>query len=271
MSFIFIYILLIFIFKPIMNDSPSQWGISFQDEATPIMIGIRDLYDNVLFYIIWIMIFVSYWIIVNILQKGSPIKPKDINHSSIVEFIWTIIPALILIIIAIPSFKLMYSMDEVIKPLITLKVLGNQWFWSYNILDTLGINVDFTSYPKLIDDLKKGEINLLEVDNRVLLPILTPIRVLVTSNDVIHSWAIPSFGVKIDAIPGRINHGLIYILREGVYYGQCSELCGQGHSYMPIVIEGVNIYNYINWLISFTEMKTEVFIKISKLLNEMIS
>ena len=161
----------------------------------------------------------------------------------------------------------MYSVDEVIKPLITLKVQGNQWYWTYNIVDTIGLNIEFTSYPKPTEDLKLGELRLLEVDNRVVLPILIPIRVLITASDVMHAWAIPSLGIKIDAIPGRINHGLIYILREGLYYGQCSELCGQGHAYMPIAVEGVKISNYINWLISFSEIEMPInkllkFIKI---------
>jgi cytochrome c oxidase subunit 2 len=255
----------------VYNDSPSRWQMIFQDEATPIMIGIRDLHDNILFYLIWILLFVAYWIIVNIVQRSTKIRSKDLNHSSIIEFIWTIIPALILIIIAIPSFQLLYSMDDIIKPLITLKVQGSQWFWTYNILDTIGINIDFTSYPKPIEDLEKGEINLLEVDNRVLLPILTPIRVLITANDVMHSWAVPSLGIKIDAIPGRTNHGFLYILREGVYYGQCSELCGQGHAYMPIVIEGVKLLDYVNWLISFSEIKTSTLIKVSNIFNNILN
>lgn len=249
----------------IKNDSNQLWQMTFQDEASPIMIGIRDLHDNILFYLIIIISFVGYFLLINIYQKGIRIRSKDLNHSSIVEFIWTIIPAIILIFIAIPSFKLLFTMDEVLKPIITLKIQGSQWFWSYSILDTIGINIDFLSYIK--DDLEKGELRLLEVDNRILLPINTPIRILVTSNDVMHAWAIPSLGVKIDAIPGRINHSLIYILREGVYYGQCSELCGQGHAYMPIVIEAVQIYEYISWLISNLDFNISKYIHLSKFLS----
>lgn len=251
----------------IYNDAGSLWQINLQEEGSPIMIGIRDLHDEIMYYIIIIIILVTYILGQNIItyknknEKGIEklnINSKDLNHSTIVELIWTIIPAIILILIAIPSFKLMYSIDEVIKPLITLKVQGNQWYWTYNIVDTIGLNIEFTSYPKGTEDLKIGELRLLEVDNRVILPILIPIRVLITASDVMHAWAIPSLGIKIDAIPGRINHGLIYILREGLYYGQCSELCGQGHAYMPIAIEGVKISNYINWLISFSESNLEL-------------
>lgn len=251
----------------IFNDSSSLAQIYFQDEATPIMIGIRDLHDTIIFYIIIILIIVSYFLIINILQKNNNIKSLDLNHNSIIEFIWTIIPALILILIAIPSFKLLYSMDEIAKPLITLKIQGSQWYWTYSIFDTIGFNIEFTSYPKLIEDLINGEINYLEVDNRILLPILIPIRVLVTANDVMHAWAIPSLGIKIDAIPGKINHGMIYILREGIYYGQCSELCGQGHGYMPIVIESVKQLDYINWLFTFTNLNFKDFIKFIKFIN----
>lgn len=250
----------------IYNDSSKIWQILFQEEATPIMIGIRDLHDNIMFYLIIILFFIGYFLIVNIFQLGLTIKSRDLNHSSIIEFIWTVIPSIILIIIAIPTFKLLYTMDEVLKPFITLKVQGNQWYWTYSILDTFGINIEFTSYPKI--DLKKGELNLLEVDNRILLPIYIPIRVLITGSDVMHAWAIPSLGIKIDAIPGRINHGLIYLLREGVFYGQCSELCGIGHAYMPIVIEGVKSYKYINWLFSFLDIKIEELMLLSKIITK---
>lgn len=263
-------ILLLVMMGEIYNDSSKKWQISLQDEATPVMIGIRDLHDNIMFYLLIVVLFVSYFIIYNILQKGSSIKSKDLNHSTIVEFIWTIIPAIILIFIGIPSFKLLYSMEDIIKPLITLKIQGNQWFWTYGILDNIGLNIDFTSYPKLTEDLEKGELRLLEVDNRVLLPIGVPIRLLVTASDVIHAWAVPSLGIKIDAIPGRINNGLLYLLREGVYYGQCSELCGQGHAYMPIVIEGVKNSRYINWLLSFSDIGLYDLIKISKVFNRLI-
>lgn len=181
--------------------------------------------------------------------KGYNLGVFTNNHYYFLEFIWTIIPAIILLIIAIPSFKVLYSDNlDILSPLVTLKVNGSQWYWTYSINDL--IDLEFTSYPKLVEDLDKGEIRWLEVDNRVLLPINTPIRVLISANDVMHAWALPALGIKIDAVPGRINHGLLYILKEGTYYGQCSELCGLGHSYMPIVVEAVRPLDYFTWLFS---------------------
>lgn len=254
----------------INNDYNKLWQIYFQEEASPIMIGIRDLHDNVMFYLIIILTIVSYFLIVNIIRISSIrliVKSRDFNHSTIVETIWTIIPAATLIIIAIPSFKLLYSMDEILKPLITLKIQGSQWYWTYNIADITGLNIEFTSYPKEVLDLNKGEFRLLEVDNRIILPILKPIRILITASDVMHAWTIPSLGVKIDAIPGRINHGLLFILREGIFYGQCSELCGQGHAYMPIVLESVKEYKFINWLLSFSDIPLSSLLKLFNIFN----
>lgn len=204
-------------------DLSRDWQLSFQDEASLLMIGIRDLHDEILFYLIIILILVLYFLIYCVNQVNINIKSKDLNHSFLLEFIWTIMPALVLIIIAIPSFKLLYTMDEIYNPLITLKIQGNQWYWSYNISDINECNIDFTSYMNEDYSL----LRYLEVDNRILLPIHTPIRILVTATDVMHAWTIPSLGIKIDAIPNRINSGIIYILRKGIFYGQCSELCGQ--------------------------------------------
>ena len=157
-------------------------------------------------------------------------------------------PAFILIIIAIPSFKLLYALDEIITPEITVKIKGAQWYWNYEISDIENININFDSYTLTLDDLEEGQFRLLDVDNRLILPILTPIRLLITAEDVIHSFTIPSFGIKTDAVPGRLNHSSLFILREGVFYGQCSELCGKSHYNMSIVIEAVKKLNYINWL-----------------------
>lgn len=242
-------------FNFIHLDAAPKNSLYFQEESSISMIGIRDLHDSLMFYIIIILILVTYFIFFNILQKNLFVRVKEFIHNTTLEIIWTILPALILLIIAIPTFKLIYNIDEVIKPLVTLKVIGNQWFWNYEINDTIGINVDFSSYP--LTDVKEGQLRLLETDQRVLLPILTPIRLLFTSNDVMHSWAVPSLGIKMDCIPGRINHSSLYILRKGVYYGQCSELCGLAHFNMPIVIEAVNTSDYIRWLLSFSDLNFE--------------
>lgn len=236
-------------------DAAPRNSLYFQEESSISMIGIRDLHDSLMYYLIIVLILVTYFLFFNVLQKNIYVRIREFIHNTQLEIIWTIIPALILILIAIPTFKLLYYIDDVLKPLVTLKIIGNQWFWNYEINDTLGINVDFSSYP--LSEVKEGQLRLLETDQRVLLPILTPIRLLFTSNDVMHSWAIPSLGIKMDCIPGRINHHSLYILRKGTYYGQCSELCGIAHFNMPIVVEGVSTQDYIKWLFSFTDFKLD--------------
>ena len=180
-------------------------------------------------------------------------------HNTKLEIIWTIIPTIILIFIAIPSFILLYSLDEVINPSITLKAIGHQWYWSYEYSDYTDENsINFDSYMITENDLEIGQFRLLEVDNRVVLPINTHVRVLITAGDVLHSWAVPSMNIKADAVPGRLNQLTIFVKRPGVYYGQCSELCGVNHAFMPIVIEAVSLWNYSNWLSSrFSEAGVE--------------
>lgn len=180
-------------------------------------------------------------------------------HNTKLEIIWTIIPTIILIFIAVPSFILLYSLDEVINPSVTLKAIGHQWYWSYEYSDyTEDNSINFDSYMITENDLEFGQFRLLEVDNRVVLPINTHIRVLITAGDVLHSWAVPSMNVKADAVPGRLNQLTLFIKRPGVYYGQCSELCGVNHAFMPIVVEAVSLWNYSNWLSSrFSEAGVE--------------
>jgi len=251
-------------FKKVFNDVGENWGMGMQEEATPIAAGIIDLHNYLMYYLIIILIVVSYLLgikIYNNVYKSGSNWVRYLNHSHIIELIWTIIPAIILVIIAIPSFKLLYSLeaDDLMKPCVTLKITGNQWFWNYEISDILinnkgtydNFNINFDSYTKSESDLEEGELRLLDVDNRVLLPINTPIRLLITAQDVIHSFAVPSFGIKTDAVPGRINHASLFILKPGVYYGQCSELCGSAHENMSIVIEGTSLINYIKWLSTF--------------------
>jgi cytochrome c oxidase subunit 2 len=173
--------------------------------------------------------------------------PSKTVHGTTIELVWTIVPSLILVVIAIPSFSLLYSMDEVIDPAITLKVVGHQWYWSYEYSDyntSEEDTINFDSYMIAEDDLELGQLRLLEVDNRVVLPINTHIRVLITSTDVIHAWAVPSLGVKCDAYPGRLNQINTFIKREGVFHGQCSELCGVNHGFMPIEIYCVDMVGF---------------------------
>jgi len=180
-------------------------------------------------------------------------KIDNFTHATTVEIVWTIVPAIILMIIAVPSFALLYSMDEMLDPAVTLKVVGHQWYWSYeysdyNYLTKENSGINFDSYMVADDDLDKGQLRLLEVDNRVVLPVNTHIRVLITAADVLHSWAVPSFGVKVDACPGRLNQATLFIKKPGVFYGQCSELCGTNHGFMPICVEAVSLESYTEWL-----------------------
>lgn len=234
-------------------DAPQPWQYGFQDPATPIMQGIIDLHHDISFFLLSIVVFVS-WMLGRTLWHFNSVTnpiPSKIIHGTTIEIAWTVTPSLILIFIAVPSFALLYSMDEIVDPAITLKAIGHQWYWSYeysdyNLDDETAINFDSYMIPE--DDLEIGQLRLLEVDNRVVLPIKTHIRVLITAADVLHSWAVPSLGVKCDAVPGRLNQVHLFLKREGVFYGQCSELCGANHAFMPIVIEGVNLENYMSWV-----------------------
>lgn len=176
---------------------------------------------------------------------------KKILHGTAIEIIWTVTPSLILIAIAVPSFALLYSLDEVVDPAVTIKAIGHQWYWTYEYSDYAQSDegsIQFDSYMIPDDELELGQLRLLEVDNRVVLPVNTHIRVVITAADVLHSWAVPSLGVKCDAVPGRLNQVPLYIAREGVFYGQCSELCGVNHGFMPIVVEAVPLENYVDWV-----------------------
>lgn len=239
--------------KKIYNDAPELWQIGFQEEATPIQAGIIDFHNKAMYYLIIVFSFVTYLMLARIKSNRSINWYKNFNHSTILELIWTILPGVILVIIAIPSLKLLYSLDDLPKPDVTLKATGSQWFWSYEINDIEGLDINFDSYTKNDEDLEFGELRLLDVDNRVLLPIHTPIRLLVTAQDVIHSFFVPSLGVKMDALPGRLNHSSIFLLRPGIFYGQCTELCGQSHHKMSIVIQGVDTSSYLSWLSSFID------------------
>ena len=203
-------------------DIAEPWQLSFQDSGTKIMEGIVNLHNWILFYLIMISIFVSLFLIVIIREYNvskHPISNKKLKDGTLIEIIWTITPALILITIALPSFKLLYLMDEILDPTITIKTIGRQWYWEYEYNDYKEPEINFESYMIPTDDLQDGQLRLLEVDNRLILPSLISIRVIVTAADVLHSWTIPALGVKIDAIPGRLNQTSLYIKRNGVYYG----------------------------------------------------
>lgn len=247
-------------------DYSQKFQISFQDPATPIMEGIIVLHHDLLFILTIIGVSIS-WILFRTIFLFHNTKKTNLSkksHGSTIEIIWTITPSLILIFLAIPSFSLLYSMDEIIDPSVTLKITGNQWFWSYQYSDYISKKKDksilFDSYMISNDDLKKGQLRLLEVDNQIILPLKTHIRVLITSNDVLHSWSIPSLGIKIDACPGRLNQISLFIKREGSFYGQCSELCGINHGFMPIVLDCVSVEKYIKWV--FFQIESEIFLNL---------
>jgi cytochrome c oxidase subunit 1 len=238
-------------------DAPTSWGIYFQDSATPQMEGLIELHDIIMYYLIVILFgvgWIMFSIVYNFINTKSPMSHKYLNHGTLIELIWTITPAIILILIAFPSFKLLYLMDEVNDPSMTIIAEGHQWYWSYQYPDFLDSNDEFIEFDSYIipeSDLEPGTLRMLEVDNRVILPELTHIRILVTAGDVIHSFACPSLGIKCDAYPGRLNEISIFINREGVFYGQCSEICGILHSSMPIAIEAISPSKFVNWLYNY--------------------
>lgn len=238
----------------IYNDVAEPWQIGFQDGAAPNFTGIVELHNNIFFFLIVILIGVS-WMLGTIIyfynSHHNSIVYKYLNHGTIIETIWTITPALILIAIAFPSFRLLYLMDEVISPTITIKVTGNQWFWSYEYSDYVtesGDSIEFDSYMVPESDLELGQFRLLETDNHVIIPTDTHIRLIVTAADVLHDYAVPSLGIKIDACPGRLNQASLLAERTGTFYGQCSEICGVYHGFMPTVIEAVSTSDYLNWI-----------------------
>ena len=236
-------------------DSSSSWQIYFQDSATPVMEGIINLHHDLMFFITFVFFFVLIVLTRTLFfySGGSADirESRNVVHGTIVEIVWTILPSVILIIVALPSFALLYSIDEVVEPSITIKCVGHQWYWSYEYSDfsaQIGV-IDFDSYMVPECDLEFGELRLLEVDNRVVVPSNSHIRILVTAVDVLHSLAIPSLGIKMDACPGRLNQTALFFLRDGIFYGQCSEICGVGHSNMPIVFESVSPEKYISWVL----------------------
>lgn len=220
-----------------------MWKIGFSDSGTRVGEYIITLHNEIMYYLIVIIITVV-WMLKCVISRSIKISLKYMNHGKWIELIWTLTPGIILLIIAIPSFKLLYLMDEVIDSTLSVRIIGNQWYWNYNIM-----NKEIDSYMKLEEELNWGELRQLEVDNRLVLPKRTHIRLIVTSNDVIHSFSVPSLGIKVDAIPGRLNQTSLEIKREGVFSGVCMEQCGTGHSKMPIIIVGTGAGEFVEWLL----------------------
>lgn len=207
----------------------------FLDSGSYIQDGIHILNDHILYFEIIIMTIVMWMLYILFIYKTSFIT-KDLTHNSILEIVWTIIPAIILVLIAIPSLRLLYLTDDILLPDLTIKIIGRQWFWSYNY--NIGNElIEFDSYLVNANDLKLGDLRNYEVDEYLILPSNTIIRFLITSTDVIHSWSVPALGIKMDAVPGRLNQISTEIYRPGLYYGSCTELCGINHSFMPILLK----------------------------------
>ena len=236
-----------------LADAPEPWQMGFQDPATPIMEGIIDLHHDIMFLIVVVGVFV-FWMLARVLWRfraSRPGLPEKLIHGTVIEIVWTLTPSAILLAIAVPSFALLYSVDEVVDPAITVKAIGHQWYWSYEYSDyTEGddASIAFDSYMVADDDLEPGAARLLETDRHVVVPVDTHVRVIITAADVLHSWAVPSLGVKCDAVPGRLNQVGVLVKRPGLFYGQCSELCGANHAFMPIVVEAVSMEQYHAWL-----------------------
>nr|YP_010620969.1 cytochrome c oxidase subunit II [Mimosilpha disticha]WAX39339.1 cytochrome c oxidase subunit II [Mimosilpha disticha] len=227
----------------------TTWAnMNLQDSASPIMEQLIYFHDHALMIIIMILMVVSYMMIAMVFNKYIN---RFLLEGQMIELAWTIAPAVILIFIAVPSLRLLYLMDEINTPTVTLKTIGHQWYWSYEYSDFA--KVEFDSYMIPQNELENNMFRLLDVDNRAALPMNTFIRVIVTAADVLHSWTIPSLGVKADATPGRLNQISFLINRPGVLYGQCSEICGANHSFMPIVIESISTNSFINWIFKMNE------------------
>ncbi len=227
---------------------PKDWQIDFQPAVTPVMENIEDFHRLLLWIITAVSLFVLallLWVIIRYNQRANP-APSKTAHHTLLEVVWTIVPVIILVVIAIPSFKLLYFEADMPKPDLTIKAIGKQWFWTYEYskqnfqFDSLGLSD--------ADAMKRNEPRLLGVDNQIVVPVNKVVEVVTTGADVIHSWAVPAFGVKMDAVPGRLNITWFKATKPGVYYGQCSELCGARHAFMPIEVKVVSQPEFDAWL-----------------------
>jgi cytochrome c oxidase subunit II len=238
----------VWLVSPALADQPHAWGLGFQQPATPIMDRVTSFHNLLLWVIIFICVFVLVMLLVicfRFRETSNP-QPSRRSHNTLLEIVWTAVPVLILVVIAVPSFKLLYYEDVIPETSMTLKATGYQWYWGYQYPDNGGIEFISNLVPE--EDLKPGQLRLLQTDNVIVVPTETNIRLQVTGSDVLHSWAIPSFGIKIDAVPGRLNEGWFRVERSGTYYGQCSELCGTNHAFMPITLVAVPQAEFQQWL-----------------------
>jgi cytochrome c oxidase subunit 2 len=222
----------------------TTWSsLGLQDRNSPIIEQLNFFHDHSLLILILVTTLVGYLIIILFFNK---LNNRFLLHGQTIEVIWTILPAIVLLFIAFPSLRILYLLDEVNNPSLSIKTIGHQWYWSYEYSDFQ--NLEFDSYIISTNDLELDSFRLLDVDNRIVLPTKNQIRILVTATDVLHSWTIPSLGVKIDANPGRLNQTNFFINRAGLFFGQCSEICGANHSFIPIVVESIPTNHFIKWV-----------------------
>jgi len=230
-------------------DGPQPWQMGYQPSATPVMEGINDFHNMLLVMCVVIMVFVTgllMYVMVKFNAKANP-EPSARSHNTLLEVLWTAIPIMILVVMSVPSLKLLYFQDLAQNPEMTIKVTANQFYWSYAYPDQGDFEFDATRVED--EDLKEGQPRLLATDNAVVVPVNTEVRVLVAAADVIHAWAVPAFGVKMDAVPGRLNETWFKATREGTFYGQCSELCGTNHGFMPIEVKVVSKEEFAKWVV----------------------
>ena len=246
-------IILLFSFNAAEANQPIDWQLGFQSAASKSMKDIVIFHDYMLLPIITaITVFVLFLVLYACVKfRASNNKvASQTSHNTMIEIAWTLVPCLILIVMAVPSFKVLYSQDKIPPAEVTVKAIGYQWYWGYEYPDE---NIIFDSYMIDEKDLKPGQPRLLAVDNEVVVPVNKVVKVLITANDVLHAWALPSFGVKRDAVPGRINETWFKADRTGTFYGQCSELCGIKHAFMPITVRVVTEEEYKEWLLEAKE------------------
>nr|WFP43294.1 cytochrome c oxidase subunit II [Chloracris brunneri] len=223
----------------------ATWSdFNLQNSNSPLMEQLTFFHDHTLLILLMITILVTYIMMSLLFNKYTH---RLLLEGQTIEIIWTILPAIILIFIALPSLRLLYLLDESMDPIITVKTIGHQWYWTYEYTD-FTTPYEFDSYIIPYNELPINGFRLLDVDNRTILPMNTQIRMLITAADVLHSWTVPSLGVSADATPGRLNQTNFFMNRPGIFYGQCSEICGANHSFMPIVIESVNTPTFIQWI-----------------------
>ena len=230
-------------------DQPVSWQMNFQAAATPVMERVQDfntLISIIIIAINWFVIGLLIYVLWRFNAKRNPV-PSKTTHNPLVEIVWTMVPIMIVVLIVVRSFSLLYYQDRAVNAEMTIKAIGHQWYWTYEYPDHGDLTFDALMIAD--EEIKGDQVRLLETDNRIVVPVDTAIRVLVTADDVIHAWTVPAFGIKIDAVPGRLNETWFQAVREGVFYGQCSELCGVRHGFMPITVEVVSKAAFADWIV----------------------